>query len=204
MRWFKWSFKDGCNEILDWIFAILLFVPLVICLIVMLLYLPFDYIKYRRSALYKKEGKRYIGFIARNPSFIFYNEIVRNNLPIEFYNKPDAENWADGGFVHNGTLIVAEDWYRFTYDKNTDKWLWTVTKNQQDDEGESDFTVDSLVEMMLEDANAALLGRTVCDKAVFLVKRKNIDNIELAKNDPRFVIYEKNIAEVVSCFLAAE
>lgn len=45
-----------------------------------------------------------------------------------------------------------------------------------------------------------LLEYNVCDKAVVLVDVNNIENIDIAKQDNRFLIYDGNREEVIKTF----
>ena len=45
-----------------------------------------------------------------------------------------------------------------------------------------------------------LLEYNVCDKAVVLVDVNNIENIDIAKQDNRFLIYDDNREEVIKTF----
>lgn len=205
------------KRVFEWILYVVLSplaIPLILLWIIgLILYTPIDYIKYKYSLFYKTERKKYSWLITRNINFSFYNIILKNNLPIEFFHNSQSSHlgkrgWLESGwFVYDGTLIIFNDYFKFNSDNNKGEWIWGVAQDEDDDvedgEESDEFTIDRLIESEINAANKAI-GKTICDKAIILTKHKNIDNIELAKNDPRFVIYEKNIAEVVPYFLAAE
>ena len=51
--------------------------------IFLIVLIPFDYIKYKRSLYYKRERKKYKPFAATGEAFDIYNEILKNDLPIK-------------------------------------------------------------------------------------------------------------------------
>ena len=74
----------------DIIIMIVLFPVIVLFLLVVLIYTPFDYLKYKRSRYYKDTKEKYSWFCASSAYIKFYDLIKNENLPIEFYRCDDA------------------------------------------------------------------------------------------------------------------
>lgn len=179
--------EEGCSCL----FAMFFFIPVVLFVIGLVLYIPIDYIKYKRSLYYKKEHKKYSLFIGNSSNFIFYNIILKNNLPIDYFSNPLNEDFESGWFIYDDTLILLNDFY-FSFDNEKNEWVCE----------EDDKLIITLDEYIEEDTNGVntLLGKTVCNKAVVLTKSKKLDNVELAKSDERFLVYDKNMEEVICSF----
>ncbi len=62
-----------------------------------LLYLPFDYVKYKASLYYKTFHKKYKLFAGLGTNFDVYNVILKNQLPIEYIENPACDGLSHGG-----------------------------------------------------------------------------------------------------------
>lgn len=173
------------------IFSIFFFIPAVLFVIGLVVYIPIDYIKYKRSLYYKKEHKKYTLFSGMGSHFILYNVILKNNLPIEYFSSPLNPELEKGWFIYNDTLILLND-FDFHFDNEKNEWVC----------GNKDETIITLDEYIEEDTNGVntLLGKTVCSKAIVLTKSKKLNNPEFAKSDERFLIYNKTPEEVICDF----
>lgn len=179
--------EEGCALLL----GMFLFVPIVLFVIGLALYIPIDYIKYKRSLYYKKTREKYSLYMGISPVFNFHNVILKNNLPIEFFPRPEETDNEYGWFVYNNTLILLNA-FQFEFDDEKNEWAY---KNKND----VLLTLDEYIESDINGVNK-VLGKTVCDKAIVLIKSKDVGNVELAKNDERFLVYDKNMEEVICAF----
>ncbi len=87
-------------RVIIFILCLPLFVLYGIFYVIGLLFVPFDFIKYRKSAYYKDLKKRYKLFMTRKTAFRVYNQRVKDGLPLEYHENGDYEY-----FTHNGTVL---------------------------------------------------------------------------------------------------
>ncbi len=163
-----------------------------------LIYLPFDYFKYKNSLYYKTKGKKYSLFAGLSIYFKIYNIILKNNLPIKYYN-PKDETLSSGFFIYEKTLLVPE--LVLEYDEERQDWIVVIN----DDSHEPN--IQSLNDFLEEEVRTVneILGQEICEKAVVLVESDSgqIENMENAQEDSRFLIYE-DLEETLKEFLNAE
>ncbi|MBE6766065.1 MAG: hypothetical protein E7550_00555 [Ruminococcaceae bacterium] len=170
--------------------------------IALILYVPIDYIKYKKSPYYKIERRKYEVFGATGQGFKLYNIIVKNNLPIKYISNPKDEG-INGWFVYDKTLIVIA-FGCWSYDGNT--WVFNVGADDECDEeqADSDFTLDDHIESEISDANQGA-GEIICEDAVVLIKSSEIANpnefLKEAQKDDRFIVYEDDIAAALKKFI---
>ena len=106
------------KKILKSIIVILLFPLLLLFLIGILLYFPFDLLKYKKTLYYKDTKEKYT-FLCGSTSYIrIYETIKKNSLPISFYRDTEVEATAYGYFVYMDILIVDLDDISVNEEKN--------------------------------------------------------------------------------------
>lgn len=174
---------------------ILVIVGVMIFGIGLVILLPFDYLKYKRSAYYKKERKKYRVFAASGWHFEIYNEIIKCDLPIRFIENPDDPTLACGRFVFEDTLILPDD-FSFEFDSQSGTWWYC---SEDEDEHRQILSLDEYVENEIADANE-LTGQAICKDAVVSIDGDSVDDLEKAKAEKRFLVYEDNRAEVLKQF----
>ena len=130
--------KNAIKKFFSFILAILIAIIFGVCLVFLL---PFDYIKYKRSLYYKNTKKKYTFFDASNENFKIYNEINKNNLPINFIHHPKEKSIFYGQFVFEKTLIIV-DAFDWTYDSKAEKWLISI---EHDEEERSLLSIDEYI-----------------------------------------------------------
>ena len=173
------------------LFGILLALFVGLCFVLLL---PFDYIKYKRSLFYKIERKKYKFFAGSTFYFKFYNEIAKNNLPIKYIFNPKNEALECGWFVFDKTLLIPDTMVE--YHSDIEKWFCSEYDGGRD---AVSVTLDEYLQQEIDNINK-LLESTVCDKAVVLLDINNIENIDIAKQESRFLIYDDNRADVIKIF----
>lgn len=175
-------------------FFLFLFIPLAAILlgICLVFILPIDNIKYKRSLYYKKEHKKYELFAATGIKFKLYNEILKNELPINYYQNPNDDSLEKGWFVLGNTLIIPSV-FTFEFDLESGKWNYC---DVHDEEKRIIMPLDEYIEIEIQEANERL-GQVVCNNAIVLINANSVDNIDVAKNEKRFLIYEKNREEIL-------
>lgn len=178
------------------LFGILLALLLAVCVIFLL---SLDYIKYKRSLYYKTEHKKYRLYSATGINFKIYNEIIKNDLPIKYIYNPNDDSLERGWFVYNNTLIIPNV-FSFEYNTETENWNYCCEIIEDDDtEKRVIMSLDEYIETEVQEANE-LAGDTICDEAIVLIDANSIENVELAKRESNFLIYDDNREEVLKSF----
>ncbi len=158
----------------------------------MCFYLPIDYIRYKRSPYYKKVRKKYDSFAGTGRYFKVYNEILANDLPIQYIANPKDDSLERGRLVFKDTLIIP-NFFNFEYDPETGVWQDCY----EDEDGKRTvMELQEFIEMEIQDANEQV-GQTICKEAIVLISAKDLKDVEQAKNEKKFLIYEKNLPEVL-------
>ena len=111
----------------------LLFLPILILglLIYTLVYTPYDYIRYKSSAYYKDQRRRYRWLFAKSNCFKIYNSIKEHGLPIEYVEESES-NFGQGYFFYRDVLIVYDESLVFDDGQGS----WTVSR---EDKGENEY-----------------------------------------------------------------
>ncbi len=160
-----------------------------------LIYLPFDYIKYKRSLYYKREHKKYTLFAGISIYFDIYNIILKNDLSIKYYNSRN-DSLADGYFVYDKILIVPD--VVLEYEEERKDWIHKVDDNSHEPH------IESLDEFFEEEICAVneMFGETICEKAIVLAEcdSSQIENEEKAKEDSRFLLYDGSLEDALKNF----
>lgn len=161
--------------------------------------LPLDYIKYKRSLYYKTERKKYRLYAGTGINFEIYNEIIKNDLPIEYIYNPNDDSLERGWFVYNN-ILINPNVFSFEYNTETEKWNYCCEIIEDDDaEKRIIMSLDEYMETEVQEANK-LAGDAICDKAIVLIDANCIENVELAKRETRFLIYDDNREEILKNF----
>lgn len=183
---------DSFGEIFGCVVAVLVLISLVVIV-------PLDYIKYKRSFYYKIEHKKYEILAGWGIHFELYNEIIKNHLPIKYIFNPNDDSLECGWFVFDNTLIIPNI-FSFEYDTESGEWKY-CDEDIYDDENEkrSIMKLDECIETEIQEANE-LAGKIICNKAVVLIDVNSVDNVELAKKESNFLIYDDNRVEVLENF----
>ena len=173
------------------LFGILLALLVGICFVLLL---PLDYIKYKRSLFYKIEHKKYKFFAGSGFYFEFYNEIAKNNLPIKYIFNPQNDALECGWFIFDKTLLIPDSIVE--YHSDVEKWFCSEYDGGHD---VASIPLDEYLQQEIAAINE-LLESNVCDNAVILVDVNNIENIDIAKQEKSFLIYDDNREEVLRSF----
>ncbi len=196
--------KRRLKAIKNKVSTVLLSILGAICLIpfgiYMILNIPVDYIRYKRSAYYKNEGKKYKLFDGMGEDFKLYNEIVKNELPIDYFRNPKEEFVSLGKFVYNGILLIPDYCYDFTYNPQEEKWGWWGETEDENQESGSIMGLDEFIEEEIHSANSAM-GKEICNRGVLLTCEKDINNdLEEARKEPLFLLYDDSRVEALKRF----
>lgn len=172
--------------------TVLVIVGLILFGICLVVRLPFDYLKYKRSAYYKKERKKYRLFAASSEHFEIYNEISKYDLPIRFIENPEDPSLDCGRFVFEDILILPYD-FSFEFDPQSGRWNYCC---EDEDERQEILSLDEYLENEMTFVNE-LAGQEICQYAVVLMDGSCIEDPEPVKREKRFLVYDDNRAEVL-------
>lgn len=159
-----------------------------------ILFLPFDYIKYKTSAYYKKEKKKYRCFETNDIYFKIYNEIIKNDLPIKYYCNPNNNRLCCGWFIYENILIVSELVF-LEYDEREKTWMCDIREERD----LSETALENYLENAVKEANE-IYGEAICDKAVILINSEDVESPEKAENNSKILLYNDDMAEVLKAF----
>lgn len=169
---------------------------LILAFVYLVLLIPYDYIRYKKSFYYKNEKKKYSLFEGTNENFKFYNEIIQYDLPIKYIKHPNDDSIASGWFAYEKTLFIM-NFLDFEYDEQ--RKLWTCWQEEDDGKNTDLMSLDELIEIELQEKNELVDG-TLYENAVVWISVEALSDIEQAKKEKRFLIYEKDREEVLRCF----
>ena len=90
--------------------------------------------------------------------------------------------------------------FSIEYDTESGEWKY-CDEDIYDDENEkrSIMKLDECIETEIQEANE-LAGEIICNKAVVLIDVSCVNNVELAKKESKFLIYDDNRVEVLENF----
>lgn len=184
------------RKFLESIFVVLLLLIRGVCLVFQL---PLDYIRYKQSPFYKAEHIKYKPLAGMGIGFELYNEIVENELPINYIYNPNNDSLDSGWFVCDSTLIISNV-FSFEYNTETEKWNSCCKITEEDGAVKRIImSLDEYIEAEIQEANE-LAGDVICDKAIVLIAADCIENVELAKQEKRFLVYADDRKEVLKNF----
>ena len=157
--------------------AIIIGVPIILVVVVMyLLFVPFDIIRYHAMPYYKDFKNKYHFFITSRDVVKIYNHIVREHLPIEYIKNNDFEY-----FVKDGQVLLC-GWGNEQFEQIDDDWCFIM-------EEESDIPEKTPIQDVLSEEIEKLKYEHRCLPIKFLILYEDItdaDIFEKAKECPYF------------------
>jgi len=188
--------KKVKNLIVNTLCVIIALPFLLLAAIYLILLIPYDYIRYQKSLYYKNEKQKYSLFAGTTENFKVYNEIVKYRLPIKYMKHPQDDSVASGWFACGKTLLIM-NFLDFEYDEQ--RKMWTSRQEEDDDKNINLMLLDELIEIELQEKNE-LVGGTPYENAVVWISVDSLSDIEQAKKEKRFLIYEKDRAAALRQF----
>ena len=130
------------------------------------------------------------------PSFFFnfYREITENKLPIRYISNPKNDSLECGWFVFENTLILPD--VIVQYHSCEKQWFFNEYDGGHD---LSSFSIDEYFDKKINEINKCL-GGIICDNAIALIDISQIDNVDEAEKEKRFLIYDGDRQEVLKSF----
>lgn len=186
--------KNILKFIKDVLFYILLIPISVIAAVCLIIYIPIDYIRYKKSHYYKDFRKKYRMFGGVGTKFKLYNEIREHNIPIEFISDPKEDGVEQGIFVYNCVLIIPDCFENFRFDPIVNEWCLYCDGEYGE---EAVMTLDEYIEEEIECANNKM-EKQVCSSGVILSCSDDDSGFaDNEKTDPRILIYSDNRPQIL-------
>lgn len=194
------KFFSKLGEFFGALFGIVITVLLGVFFVILI---PIDYIRYKCSPYYKLEHKKYKLYAGSGINFELYNEIAKNQLPIKYIHSPHDDSLCCGWFIYNDTLIIPN---AFAFEYNTENKSWNYCCENIDDDGNEKrvlISLDEYIDSEIQEANE-LAKERICNDAVVLIESSYIENIDVAIQEKRFLIYDSNREAVLKAFCNIE
>ncbi len=146
------------SKLKNTVLTVLLFLVAILFFIIMLLYTPIDYWRYRRTRYYQDTGEKYSWLCAMSFYIKLYDCIKKEQLPIKHYRVTDAIGAGYGYFVYQNRLVTGD--YQPLF--NSEKKRWEVEIEDEWVDLKDEIAAD------IERCNA-FLQSDVCEKAIVLI-----------------------------------
>ncbi len=186
------------KKLKEFLMTVVLFFVLLVSGLVSLLRTPFDYIAYRRSPFYKDFRQKYRMFVCAAPEYRMYNLIRKHNLPVQYIPRNSEAPSLGGWFVYRHTLIV-HDLQQLRFDEKSMRWVFYSTKSGA---GPSTPMMEHITASVAA-VNQVPGHQEVTQMFIPLHVRQIVKrDLEKAKNDFRFVIYDKEgLEEILRAYI---
>lgn len=139
----------------------------------LVLYIPVDYVRYRRSAFFRDTRRRYELYSGNTQWIRLYNAMRAENLPLEYHLRT-TEDIHYGYFRYRNILLVQD--YTVEYDPKKQEWFAYYDEEDQ----QACTTVGETLECSVESYNE-IVGQNICDRAVLLIDRAHIPEEDLPR-----------------------
>ncbi|MBP3375905.1 MAG: hypothetical protein J6L83_04000 [Clostridia bacterium] len=183
--------KDVLKKVGQILLFIILLPILLLCLAGLLIYTPFDYVKYKKSRYYKDFGRKYRWLFSNSNCFMIYNSVMENGLPIEYVEERES-NFGQGYFFYRDVLIIYDDVPVFDEKES----CWTVSR-----EGEEDnkyINISDAIQGDVEEFNSCFTDVSL-SRGVILCDLSEIESEDISHIDEcgYIITYENDPAEAL-------
>lgn len=137
------------------------------------------------------KDEKYHFMKANGKKFQLYNDVFEHNIAIEFVENPKNRDVEQGQFFYKDILIIPSDFW-FKVDQESNEWCCTVGHG---DEEQIIMELNEYIEMEIESVNL-IFGEMICKDAVVLIDSEDIDDMELAKANPKMLVYHGDRVQV--------
>ncbi len=127
-----------------------------------------DYFKYKKSKYYSDTHERYSWMCGESEHIVFYNELKKANLPVDYYRDDLIKMTGYGYFIFKNILILCDydsDVIYFDFDNEN----WFVN-------GECSLLLEPAINDEIKKVNK-LLGANVCERAILLVDSRILADV---------------------------
>ncbi len=162
--------KNTMGKVLAYIVAIPIVILLLIGLVLYLLFVPFDILRYHRMPYYKETGKKYKFFITSKDIVILYNKIKQKKLPIEYFYNNECE------YFIKDNVVLFPGWCYDSFEEKDDEWYFLFDFDSES--GEADTTVPTLMKDVLSEELVSIREEHKGLPAKFLVFYNDITDAE--------------------------
>ncbi len=175
------KFKKTAEKVLTYIAVIPILLLLLIGLVLYLLFVPFDILRYHRMPYYKKTKKKYKFFITSKDIVLLYNKIKQKNLPIEYFCNNECE------YFIKDNVVLLPGWYYDSIEEKDGKWCFLFDYDSESEE--KNATIPTPMKHVLTEEFASIREEHKCLPGKFLVFYNDITDaqkFELFKKCPFF------------------
>ncbi len=162
--------KNTIGKVLAYIVAIPIVILLLIGLVLYLLFVPFDILRYHRMPYYKGTKKKYKFFITSKDIVILYNKIKQKDLPIEYFCNIECEY-----FIKDNVVLLPGRCYDSFEEKDGE---WYFLFDYDSGFGESDTTAPILMKDVLSEELVSIKEEHKGLPAKFLVFYNDITDAQ--------------------------
>lgn len=139
--------------------------------ILLLLYLPVDFVRYHCSDFYKETRHKYEPFTGNCQWFRLYNTMRKEKLPLDFHLH-STKDIHYGHFRYQNILLVQD--FSVEYEPKKGEWF----AYHEDEDEQASTSLAEVLEMSLENFHE-IVGEKRCDRAVLLIDRTHIPEEDL-------------------------
>lgn len=173
--------KNALRTVRDYALLILVLPLILLFLLYILLQIPVDYVRYRRS-IYRKETGEKAGWWAYNEYIRLYDTVKANGLPLKYLRNTAIDTNGYGFWIAGNAAIIPD--CGLAYDGDKAKW----TADEEDDEGNP---VDCEIADCHLEACHALPGGEHCNFVYLLVEKGDVpEGAVLSFDTYRIVPYD--------------
>ena len=199
----KKQFRGVVANFFVW-FLIIIFSPLLFLLgICSILYIPIDFIKFKRSEYQKDFPRKYKWLCGTHTDNKVYTVVKQNNLPVT-YLKFYEDYELSGDFFYKDVYLNFS--YPFFFDEEKDMWLfWHCNENESENGEENEETEINTEDCLTEEEEREYILDEIKEhypditvtKAVFFYEEKFVIAVygkralEKMRQNDSFVIYKK-------------
>lgn len=190
--------KDKLSKIGEIFLTIILLPFTFLAGLVLVLYIPIDFIKCHRSNYYRDTKSKYQMYLSITLNFKIYNIIKSENLPIQYLKAKDLLNWK---FYYKNTLILTDSVIgKIQFDKKQNSWF--IGEPSDDDDADKYLNVETFIKEELEEFNKNT-ENVICDRVVALVDKNDLeDDLPQIENFDFLLPYDKkNLKNVLKKFV---
>ncbi len=135
--------KNTIEKVLAYIVAIPILILLLIGLVLYLLFVPFDILRYHRMPYYKDTRKKYKLFITSKDIVVLYNDIRQKKLPIEYFCNFECE------YFIKDNVVLLPGWCYDSFEEKDGEWYFLFDCDSGS--GEADTAAPTLMKDVLSE-----------------------------------------------------
>ncbi|MBE6595877.1 MAG: hypothetical protein E7644_08780 [Ruminococcaceae bacterium] len=177
---------DFASKLISCILFALLLPFLLLLLVGMVLYLPVDYIKFKRSRYQKDFPRKYSPWCGCHIDNEIYTLVQEHELPMTYVKPHVGDDYAQPGYFlyQNVLLYLCPPLDSFLFDEKKDEWLFDPGMPETDESEEIEEIDEENTDHCLTPKEAAAwylaefardTGSHACDRVMFFCERERLE-----------------------------